>query len=351
MTSRSNAPSLVSPCALAAPSREAKLAFECLDLGTGGIAEPLVKRIAGFDLAGVDQQRAGADKTRALVIVVSEQLELSGLKSRPLAFLRIAALEARDPLEYQLGDRGVLAHHYEHRGHLDPGALPAFELALVVAIEGVQCGFKHVGQIELTELAGAGGALGQRVWPLADMLPQVAIDDGIGLHQIVGHRHPRQFDDPALDRVHQTEVGHDPREERAFVVARTAQKEGGRRQIVNRAHAFRQFAAQRLDAVDPKPRGFGVFSGLFLFVAGQGAVGGASDLVPVAMMRLVIDDVDAVIVEELLASPPQHFRIGFRRFGRIGVVSWHEATRDLGHCLRLAVLKCVVVRDHYTLTL
>jgi hypothetical protein len=49
-----------------------KLAFESLDLETGGVPESLVERIARFDLARVDQQRARAGKTRALVIVVSK---------------------------------------------------------------------------------------------------------------------------------------------------------------------------------------------------------------------------------------------------------------------------------------
>ena len=132
----------------------------------------------------------------------------------------------------------------------------------------------------------------------------------------------------------------------AFGIARTAQEEGGGRQIVDRAHALRQLAVQRLDAVDPEPRGLLVLGGLLLVVAGQGALGVAADLVPVAMVRLVVDDVDAVIVEQLPAGPLQHLRVGFRRLERLGIVPLQEAARDLGQRQRLAMLEGVVVRDH-----
>ena len=187
-----------------------ELALELLDLRAGRVAEALVQRIAGFDLARVDQQRPRTGKARALVVIVAEQLEMPGMEGRAFAFLRIAALEAGDPFEHQLGDRRVLAHDDEHRRHADAGALPALELALVMAVERVQRRPQHVGQIERAELVGAGRGLRQI---LADMLPQVAIDDRIGLHEIVGDRHARQLDDAALDRVHQAEIGHDPGEQ------------------------------------------------------------------------------------------------------------------------------------------
>ena len=342
ITSRSSALSLASPCARAGALAGRELALELLDLRAGGVAEALVERVAGLDLAGVDQQRARAGKAAALIVIVAEQLEMAGMEGRALAFLGVAALEAGDPFEHQLGDRGVLAHHDEHRRHADPGALPALELALIVAVERVQRGLQRVGQVEGAELGGARGGLRQ---VLADMLPQVAVDDRIGLHEIVGHRHARQLDDAALDRVHQAEIGHDPREESSLRIARTAQEEGGRRQVVDRAHALRQLAVQRLDAVDPEPRGLLVLGGFLLVVAGQRAFGVAADLVPIAMVRLVVDDVDAVIVEQLAAGPLQHLGIGFRRLERLGIVPLQEAARDLGQGQRLAMLEGVVVGD------
>jgi hypothetical protein len=41
--------------------------------------------------------------------------------SDTFAFLRIAVLEAGDPLEHQLRDRSVLAHDDEQRRHPDAG--------------------------------------------------------------------------------------------------------------------------------------------------------------------------------------------------------------------------------------
>ncbi len=89
-----------------------------------------------------------------------------------------------------------------HRRHPDPGTLPAIELALVMAVERAQRRSKHVGQIEGAQLVGARRGLRQI---LADMLPQVAVDDRVSLHEIVGDGHAGQLDDAALDRVHQAE--------------------------------------------------------------------------------------------------------------------------------------------------
>ena len=144
---------------------------------------------------------------------------MPGMKGCALAFLGVAALEAGNPLEYEFRDCGVLTHHDEHRRHPDPGALPALELAFIVAVERVQRGLQCVGQVKWAELRGARRGLRQ---VLADMLPQIAVDDRFDLHEIVTHWHARQLDDATLNRVHQAEIGHDPREEIAFGIARTA---------------------------------------------------------------------------------------------------------------------------------
>ena len=60
------------------------------------------------------------------------------------------------------------------------------------------------------------------------------------------------------------------------------------------------------------------------------------------MVGLVVDDIDAVVVEQLLASPFQHVRIGFRRLDRGGIVALEEAARGFGQYERLAVLEGVV---------
>ena len=273
-----------------------------------------------------DQERARAGEAAALIVIVAEQLEMAGMEGRALAFLGVAALEAGDPLEHQLGDGGVLADHDEDRRHADPGALPALELARVMAVERGQPGPEHGGQVEGAELGGARGGLRQ---VLADMLPEIAVDDRIDADEVVAHRHARQLDDAALDRVHQAEIRHDPGEEIALWIARTAQEEGRGREVVDGAHALRQLAVQRLDAVDPEPRGFLVLGRLLLVVAGQRALGVGADLVAIAVVGLVVDDVDAVVVEQLAAGPLQHLGVRFRRLERLGIVSLQKASRDL----------------------
>ena len=72
------------------------------------------------------------------------------------------------------------------------------------------------------------------------------------------------------------------------------------------------------------------FGGLLLVFAGQRALGVSADLVPVAMMRLVVDDVDAVVVEQLPAGPLQHLRVGFRRLERFGSLPCRKLRATLG---------------------
>ena len=90
-----------------------------------------------------------------------------------------------------------------------------------MVVERGQRGPEHGQQVEGAEL-GCRRGLRQ---VLADMLPQIAIDDRIDAHEIVGNWHAGQLHNAALDRVHQAEIGHDPGEEITFGIARTAQKE------------------------------------------------------------------------------------------------------------------------------
>ncbi len=212
-----------------------------------------------------------------------------------------------------------------------------------MAVEGIHRGLQRIGQIEGAELGGAGGGLRQI---LADVLPQVAVNDRVGLHEVVAHRHTRQLHDAALNRVHQAEIGHDPGEERAFLITGAAQEERRRGEVIDRSHTLRQLAIQGLDAVDPEPRGFLVLDRFLLVVAGQRALGVSANLVPIAMVRFVVEDVDAVVAEQLAARPLQHLSVGFRRFERLGIIPLKEAARYLGKGQRLAMLKGMVVGDH-----
>jgi hypothetical protein len=73
ITSRSNARSLASPRPSDSSLARRQLALELLDLGTGGVSKALVQGVAGFDLTGVDQQRARAREAAALVVIVPEE--------------------------------------------------------------------------------------------------------------------------------------------------------------------------------------------------------------------------------------------------------------------------------------
>ena len=112
-----------------APSRCDQLALELLDLRAGqrrGSPCPALRRIRSGAMSISSVLRAG--KAVAVLVVVAEQLEWPAWKAARSPS-SLAALEAGDPFEDQLGDRGVLAHDDEHRRHADAGALPALELS------------------------------------------------------------------------------------------------------------------------------------------------------------------------------------------------------------------------------
>ena len=97
------------------------------------------------------------------------------------------------------------------------------------------------------------------------MLPYLTKFRHVAAGDVVGDRHPRQFDDTAFDRVHQREVADRPWEQRALGVARTAQEEGRRRQIVDGGEP--ELLLDDLDARDPQPRRLVVLFRLLLVLA------------------------------------------------------------------------------------
>ena len=122
---------------------------------------------------------------------------------------------------------------------------------------------------------------------LADVLPQIAKDRRVGVDRVVGHRHARQLDDAAFDRVHQREIGDDPGEQRAFLVAGAAQEEGRGGEVVDGAQP--DLALQRLDAGDPQARRLVVLLRLLLLLALEARLLLGVGPLAVAMMRLVVD--------------------------------------------------------------
>ena len=98
------------------------LAAEALDLVRGHVAEVLVERLAGFELFGVDQQRARPGQPVAVLVVVPEERKAPVLQRRRAVV--VLAVEAGDEVVDQLRGRGVVADHDEDRRDLDPCLLP-----------------------------------------------------------------------------------------------------------------------------------------------------------------------------------------------------------------------------------
>ena len=196
------------------------LAAKAVDLVRSGLAEPLVEGVAGFELAGVDEQRPGPWQRIARRIEIAEERQSTVVEGLAFAVAG-CALEAGDVFVHQLRGGGVVAYDDEARGHVDVRVAPQVECLLVVPVEGIEGAFQFLGQIQRVE-TGFAAAFGQL---LAHVVPQVAVDGHLGTRHVVHHGHAGQLDDAAFDRVHQREVADGPWEERAFLIAGPAQEE------------------------------------------------------------------------------------------------------------------------------
>ncbi len=141
----------------------------------------------------------------------------------------VLAVEAGDEVVDELRDGGVLADDDEAGRHLDARFLPELEGLLVVAVERFQRGLQARRKLERVELLALPAALLRHV--LADVLPEVAEHRHLVAGDVLRDGDARQLDDAALDGVHEREVAHRPREERAFGVARAAEEERRRGEI------------------------------------------------------------------------------------------------------------------------
>ena len=102
-----------------------------------------------------------------------------------------------------------------------------------MAVERIERRLKLCRQAEWVEALAGGAAALLRHLP-ADMFPQVAELGHVAAGYIIGHRHARQLDDAALDRVHQRKVADHPGEQCPLDIAGTAQEKGRGREIVDR---------------------------------------------------------------------------------------------------------------------
>ncbi|MCI0666880.1 MAG: hypothetical protein L0Y43_02355 [Methylococcaceae bacterium] len=99
--------------------------------------------------------------------------------------------------------------------------------------------------------------------PGADVLPEIAELRHFAAGHIVGDRNARELHDAAFDRIHQREIAHRPREQRAFGITRTAQEKRRRREVDHARDP--ELAFDDFQAGNPETGGFVVFPG-FLFV-------------------------------------------------------------------------------------
>ena len=113
--------------------------------------------------------------------------------------------------------------------------------------------------------------------------------------------HARELHDAALDGVHQREVAHRPREQRALGVAGAAEEERGRRQVDDAPQA--ELPVHGFEPVDPEPCGLAVLLGLPAVVAHELLFVVLAGLLAVAVMRLVVERHDAAHAHQFGHDP------------------------------------------------
>ena len=101
--------------------------------------------------------------------------------------------------------------------------MPAFSQSsrglLVVSVQRLKRSLQFSRQAKWVERLALASSLLRHVTP--DVLPQVPEFGHLRIRYVVRHWNARQFNDAALDRVHEREITHRPREERALSIAGT----------------------------------------------------------------------------------------------------------------------------------
>ena len=97
-----------------------------------------------------------------------------------------------------------------------------------------------------------------------DVFPQIAKHGHLFAGNVVGDGNARQFDDAALDGVHEREVAHRPGKERAFGIAGTAEEEWRGGQVDDLRDA--ELAIDGFQTGNPKTGGLVVLLCFFLVI-------------------------------------------------------------------------------------
>ena len=211
-----------------------------------------------------------------------------------------------------------------------------------MAVERIQGGLKIHRNAQRVQGGGLGAALAGHA--LADVLPQIAELGRVGAGDVVGHRHPWQLDDAALNGVHQREVAHCPRKQRALPIAGAAQEERRGRQIDYPAQA--EPALHHLQAGYPYPRRFAVLPGLLAVVSGELALGALLlRLLAVAVMGLVVERHHVLHAHQARHHPLQHLALGLERV-QLRAAALQQRAPALREILRLPPHEGVEVGDN-----
>ena len=322
------------------------LAAEALDLVRRHGTELGVQGFAGFQPLAVDQQGVGAGERLALFVEVAEQRQAALFQPGRTRLAILAALpghqEPRDVVVEQLGGRLVVAHHDEARRHAHAGVSPCLEGLLVMAVERFQGGLQ-LGRKRQRVQAALSGASARHA--LADMRPEFAELRHLAARHVVRHRHPGQLDDAALDGVHQREIRHRPRKERALGVAGAAQEERRGGEVDHAGDA--ELGLENLQAADPHPRRLLVLLRFATFLALERSfLAQLLGLGGVAVVAFVVEHQHVLHAHQLPAHALQHLAFGLQR-GRLlpRPLALQQPARAFGHLHPLAAHEGVEVGD------
>src|SRR2546430_7944932 len=171
-------------------------------------------------------------------------------------------MKAGDEVVDQLRDGSVLADHNEARRDSDASIFPETVCLIVVTVECFEGSLELWWEAERIEFAAFSAPFLWHFRP--DVFPQVAEHGHLFPGDVVGHGDARQFNNAALDGIHEREVAHRPREQCPFGIPRAAEEERGGRQIDDTRTA--KLSVYRLNACTPNsrsPRDF-IVSSLFV---------------------------------------------------------------------------------------
>ena len=187
---------------------------------------------------------------------------------------------------------------------------------------------------------------------LADVLPEFPEHRHFIAGNIIGHRNTGQFDDAALDGIHEGKVAHGPWEQRTFHITGTAQEKRGCGKVEHAQDT--DFFLEDFQTGNPETGCLAVVVGFFpgfrLFRAFESLKLFVQDFLrvlflPVAVMRFIIDDHDGLEVHQFRHDTLEHLSFGLKSH-QFGVAPTLErCTGSLGKLNFFSEFECVIIGD------